>query len=343
MQRLVAAARRPPPRACARRSLTGAAAAAAAVATAAAVAPPACCDGSSDGELEECDVLVVGGGVVGLSTAYHLARRGKRVLLCNAGHSVRGSWGESRAAHLAQTDSVRLRMARRGIGWYKRLEQETGISFLIHSERLNIGPLSAIDNLCNSYLAHDVAHTRLSPSEVDSRWERRVQLAPEEQAVLISDGWTVLASEALRALASAAEAEGAVLVDGEAVVSIDANKQLVRTDSGRVVRYHQAMVLAAGAWTNQLLRLADLPLLPIAVTEEQTVQFAMRPASSTGNTLASLPLITHTDPAKQEYFYCVPPVDRPGCLAGCKVGFHQRGMHMCSTVPHSVRFEFTKA
>eukprot|EP01043_Picozoa_sp_COSAG02_P009152 COSAG02_NODE_306_length_25175_cov_76.540118_13_plen_384_part_00 len=264
------------------------------------------CEGNAgrpkEDKLEECDVLIVGGGVVGLSTAYHLTRRGKRVVLCNAGHSVRGSWGETRAAHLAQTDDLRLRMARRGVGWYKQLEKQTGVQFLIHSERLNIGPRHYIETLCSSYRRGKVNYTRLNPAEVASRWEEQIRLAVDEEAVLIAHGWTVLASEALRALAMAVESAGAVCRDDEAVITIDTNKQLVRTDMGRTIRYHQAMVLAAGAWTNQLLQLADLPLLPIAVTEEQTVQFSLRerrPAIATDGPPA-LPLITHVNPEQQE-------------------------------------------
>lgn len=263
-------------------------------------------DFSKEGELEECDVLIVGGGVAGLSTAYHLTRRGKRVVLCNAGHSVRGSWGETRAAHLAQTDDLRLRMARRGIGWYKQLEKETGVQFLLHSERLNIGPRRYIETLCSSYRRGQVDYTRLNAAEVARRWEQQIRLAVDEEAVLISDGWTVLASEALRALAMAVESAGAVCLEDEAVVTIDTHKQLVHTDMGRTIRYHQAMVLAAGAWTNQLLQVADLPLLPIAVTEEQTVQFSLRERQPAGavDGPPALPLITHVNPEKQEYVDC---------------------------------------
>ncbi len=34
------------------------------------------------------DVIVVGGGVMGCATAYHLAKRGRRVLLLDAGADV---------------------------------------------------------------------------------------------------------------------------------------------------------------------------------------------------------------------------------------------------------------
>ena len=72
--------------------------------------------------------------------------------------------------------------SRRGIGWFKRIEQETGIEFLLHRGRLNIGTAASVDALCDSYAAHGVAHTRLVPDEVAERWGRQIRLATEEQA-----------------------------------------------------------------------------------------------------------------------------------------------------------------
>ena len=58
----------------------------------------------------EDEVVVVGGGVMGLASAYALARKGKSVTLVDANHAVRGSWGSSRASHLSMEDELLLRM-----------------------------------------------------------------------------------------------------------------------------------------------------------------------------------------------------------------------------------------
>ena len=72
--------------------------------------------------------------------------------------------------------------SRRGIGWFKRVEQESGVEFLLHRGRLNIGTAASVDALCDSYAAHGVAHTRLAPDEVAERWGRQIRLAAEERA-----------------------------------------------------------------------------------------------------------------------------------------------------------------
>ena len=71
-------------------------------------------------------VVVVGGGIMGASAALALARRGARVALLDAEHAIRGSWGETRAAHLAQSDPLFFDMAKLGFQLYDRVERATG-------------------------------------------------------------------------------------------------------------------------------------------------------------------------------------------------------------------------
>ncbi|MGL6209019.1 MAG: FAD-dependent oxidoreductase, partial [Paracoccaceae bacterium] len=46
---------------------------------------------------DACDVVVIGGGVMGVMTAYHLAERGLRVVVCEkgrvAGEQSSRNWG----------------------------------------------------------------------------------------------------------------------------------------------------------------------------------------------------------------------------------------------------------
>ena len=50
-------------------------------------------------------VIVVGGGVMGRCTAWRLALAGERVVLLDETNPCRGSWGETRASHLAMSFS----------------------------------------------------------------------------------------------------------------------------------------------------------------------------------------------------------------------------------------------
>ena len=75
-------------------------------------------------------VVVIGGGIAGVSVAYHLARRGvERVLLPEQGRLTCGTTWHA-AGLVGQTRATRnaTRMSRYGIELYASLEQETGLA-----------------------------------------------------------------------------------------------------------------------------------------------------------------------------------------------------------------------
>ena len=283
------------------------------------------------------DVVVVGGGIMGASITHSLARRGGpelTVAMVDATHAVRGSWGESRAVHLAQADGLMLRMCRRSIGLWQQLEVTTGKEILINAGRLNMGPTGSFDKLCDTYRAHGICHKRMGPAAAAAALPQ-LTLQDGEEAVWIAEGWVARAAVALDATLEAAAGCGAVLLTDEAVVGIDLASKTLTTETGRKVRWRSGVVLAAGGWSNHLLGLADLPLLPLFVSAEQTVQFGIRPpdtlrlldaAITPGG--AGMPLVTYKmlgpgGKATGDMFYLVPHV--PGGCEGVKVGYHQQG------------------
>src|ERR1700731_2816678 len=78
------------------------------------------------------DVVVVGAGVFGAWTAFHLARRGQRVLLIDAygpGNSRASSGGESRIIRMGYgADELYTRWAIRSLVQWKELFAETASS-----------------------------------------------------------------------------------------------------------------------------------------------------------------------------------------------------------------------
>src|SRR5213596_3981194 len=75
------------------------------------------------------DVVVVGGGCMGTSTAWHLARRGLGVVLLEKGHIASGATGHS-GALVRQHYEARLgiRLARESLEFFQRFAAETGFS-----------------------------------------------------------------------------------------------------------------------------------------------------------------------------------------------------------------------
>ena len=80
------------------------------------------------------DHVIIGGGIMGASLAYHLSRRGNdRILLIEKSFPGAGSTGKS-GAILRQHYShpVTIAMAREGLDWYSRFEEEHGRTISLH-------------------------------------------------------------------------------------------------------------------------------------------------------------------------------------------------------------------
>ena len=83
------------------------------------------------GALDTCDIVVVGGGVVGLTTALELRRRGFDVIVVEQRFLAFGASGRNSGAVWLQTrrSGAELELARRGVQKYAEYESEFGPTF----------------------------------------------------------------------------------------------------------------------------------------------------------------------------------------------------------------------
>ena len=84
--------------------------------------------------MKSWDHVIIGGGIMGASLAYHLTRHGnERVLLIEKSFAGAGSTGKS-GAILRQhySHEITIAMAREGLDWYSRFEEEHGRSISFH-------------------------------------------------------------------------------------------------------------------------------------------------------------------------------------------------------------------
>src|SRR4029078_2382577 len=85
-------------------------------------------------------VIVVGGGVMGCATAYHLAKRGRRVLLLEQfaiGHDRGSSHGHSRILRFAYDTPDYVSLAQVALPLWRALEHEAGTDLLLQTGGLD--------------------------------------------------------------------------------------------------------------------------------------------------------------------------------------------------------------
>lgn len=217
-------------------------------------------------------VIVVGGGIVGCSTAYHLAAMGVgEVLLLERDKLTSGStWHAAGLVGQLRTNANITRLLGYSVELYDRLEAETGQAT---GWKRNGGLRLA----CNADRWTEVkrqattAHSfglemhLLSPGEALALWPLMQVDDVVGAAFLPTDGQANPSDIAL-ALAKGARAKGVRIVEDVAVTGFVVEQGRIRaveTDHGRVAC--GKLVLACGQWTRQLAaRLGvNVPLVPV--------------------------------------------------------------------------------
>jgi sarcosine oxidase len=236
----------------------------------------------NDGE-PTYDVVVAGLGAMGSAAAFHLARRGARVLGLDRfapPHDRGSSHGRSRIIREAYfEDPLYVPLVQRAYELWDELEIAAGTQLFRRTGGLMLGPRdgAVVSGALASARRHGLAHEELDATEVTRRfpafhptpgmvgvWEPRAGYLVPERAVAAH-------------LALAAQ-HGAELRTGESVLRWEAGGdrvEYVTARSGAHATYAaRRLVLAAGAWTRRLLE----PELQLPLVVERVVQHWFRPA-----------------------------------------------------------------
>ncbi len=112
------------------------------------------------GSGEVADLVVVGGGVMGLFTAYHASERPGRIVVLERGRigdPLTASYGRTRSFRNDYLDATYARLAHEAFRLWREFEARTGTSVLVRCGCLNIGKRSVTPDLEETYaqLSHE--------------------------------------------------------------------------------------------------------------------------------------------------------------------------------------------
>jgi len=204
------------------------------------------------------DVVVVGAGVFGASTALALARRGKRVLLLEAygpGHSRSSSGDESRIIRMGYgADEIYTRWSQRSLQLWKELFaaarnnslfQETGVLWL--AEAGNTSQAATRDVLARC----GVKFTELGRTELLEKYPQ-INFAGIESGIYEPESGVLLARRSVAAAVEIAQRTGADYKVAQ-VLSPEGNGQLSHLETGAGETFAAGQfVFACGAWLGKV-------------------------------------------------------------------------------------------
>jgi len=252
---------------------------------------------------DSAEIIIIGGGIIGCSTAYHLALAGARdVLLLEEGQLSSGStWHAAGLVGQLRSSANITQLLKYSVDLYQHLEQETGLAT---GWKMNGGLQLAcnqdrwIELQRRTTTAHsfDLPMQLLSAREAAELWPLMDATDVIGAAYLPTDG-QVNPSDITQSLARGARLHGVSIVENTAVTGI-------MVDRGRVVGITTAegkiccekLVNCGGQWAKYIGAMAGVNVPLQSVEHQYMVTEPLQPEPASGD------LPTLRDPDRLLYF-----------------------------------------
>jgi glycine cleavage system aminomethyltransferase T/glycine/D-amino acid oxidase-like deaminating enzyme len=213
----------------------------------------------------QAEIVIIGGGIVGCSVAYHLAKLGRRdVLLLEQGRLSGGTtWHAAGLVGQLRSHSSLTRLVRASTELYARLEDETGqatgwrqcgsLTVARTAERMTV-----LRRTASAARAQGVAIELLTPKEAAQKWPL-MRVDDLAGAVWLPGDGKANPADITQALARGARAGGVRIRERSRVVAIETAGGRVRsvtTERGRIAC--ETLVICAGQWSRAIGRLCGV-------------------------------------------------------------------------------------
>ena len=217
-------------------------------------------------------IVIVGGGIVGCSVAYHLGKMGLTdVILLERGKLTSGStWHAAGLVGQLRTSANITQLLGYSVALYDKLEKETGLAtgwkrngglrLACNKERW-----TEVKRQATTATSFGLEMHLLSPKEALALWPLMQVDDVVGAAFLPTDG-QASPSDIAMSLAKGARMGGVTIEEGVRVTGVETDGERVRavvTDKGRIAC--EKLVLCAGQWSRDLGRMAgvNIPLVPV--------------------------------------------------------------------------------
>ena len=267
-------------------------------------------------KVQHVDVAIIGAGVFGAWTAWHLLRAGKSVRLFDAygaGHVRASSGGESRVIRMGYgADTIYSDMARDSLGYWKALSDTASAPIFHNTGVLWFGPAG------DAYTAQSLAWlqaNRVGHEHGDVRWlqnkYRQIQFYHGETGILETETGALIAGRGVQEVIADAQ----IAVERVVMPAPLLSKRIKRhslPDGGTA----DHLVYAAGPW---LAELFPQQLMNKIVATRQEVYHFGAPQGDTRFAAPELPV--WADNSNNGIFYGIPDLEG----AGFKIAIDRHG------------------
>ena len=215
--------------------------------------------------MQKFDVIIIGGGFLGLSTAYQLSKMGVSTLLLEAGNIGGGT--SASCSGRAQTceghlDPLNIQIIRDGLAKHETLEEELGASY--DWRKIGLFLLIKSEELWNRWKDRAAILTPAGiPTEVVDRMSLQAAEPHMNTSNLLGAAYSIEGNlDPLKfslAYAKAAQRNGAVIQGRSRVTGFEVhNQRITAVKTNEQTYYADKVAVMAGAWTSKVTELAGI-------------------------------------------------------------------------------------
>jgi glycine/D-amino acid oxidase-like deaminating enzyme len=278
------------------------------------------------GERLDADLVVVGGGVMGLFTAYHASERFERIVVLERGRigdPTTASYGRTRSFRCDYLDATYARLAHEAFRLWGRFEADTATEVLVRCGCLNIAKRSVTPDLATTYA--EMSHATLTrlgmrTASLDRRALRgRFPFLDADIGRMDLDGGVVDLPAVTRTLLRVLGERRVRVLEGAEPLAIERSDGAIRVCTARGEVVGGSLVLTAGHGTNDVLSLLPGCSLQVPITRDRPAEakYFTPPADHRARFVAgAMPTIAYLDAG----IYCHPIVE--GLVDSVKIGYY---------------------
>ena len=276
--------------------------------------------------MTDTDLVIVGGGVMGLFTAYYASDLGRRVTVLERGRvgdPATASYGRTRSYRNDYLDPTYVRLAREAIRLWDAFEAREDVRVLVRCGCLNIANSRVTPDLDATYarMSHRVLEALGMPTEALGAEAIRARFPGLDADLAQFDaGAGIVDLAAVRETLTRVLAQrGVRVVEGAAPSAIARGEEGFTVTAGERTLTARSLVVTAGHGTNDILaRLAGCTLrVPIEKDRPSDARYFDPPPQDRDRfTAGAMPVVAYLDAG----IYCHPI--GPGVVDAVKVGYY---------------------
>ncbi|MEK7188808.1 MAG: FAD-dependent oxidoreductase [Patescibacteria group bacterium] len=276
------------------------------------------------------DLIIIGGGVMGLMTAYYASKYSKRITLLEKltiGNKYAASSGLTRSIRNDYLDPTYSRLAYSALLMWKKLLKKSRRNFLIDCGVLNVAKKSITPDIYNSYANKSFLTLKKLGRKVKKfnklELNRAFPQFDADFAVLDIEAGFLYAPVIMKFLTSELRRKGVKVIENIKISTIKTANKSLTVNTNRGIFTAKKLVITAGNGTNKILnKIKNVKAfqLPITLIKPPKSKY-FQPANKISNLFMSekLPVFAYLDVGIYGH-----PIYK-GKTPGVKIGFFKPG------------------